>query len=226
MLALLSVYSEGLATKKQVSNQSLASTNRPFWFDLQELFYEKLQKAAIEFQTTRAALVTEAIGSKTAEPSKTKKKAATPTALTEAAKEKLVREYLSRARLLGWEESRALARRSPEQQKKGTHEDFRRIFWLDLPSSFFQDVKNKAKQHGLSEKGFVQTAVETFIRDERKARKLVHPISDVQEQLVKEFYRTAGAMRWEGENAKSRKEHARKMALKRWGKKNSDPKEK
>jgi hypothetical protein len=212
------VYSDGLATKKKTSNQTLTpGLHRPFWFDLPERFYLTLQRAAEEFQTTRAELVGEAIRLKPSAPSKPKKRPAAPGGLTKAAKEKLVKEFLGRARILGWEKQRAQDMVSPEQSTK-EREDFTRIFWLDLPASFFQDVKNKAKRYGMSEKQFVTTTVERFIKDERRQRRLVQPISDVQEELVKDFNRLAGEARWRGASEKSRKDHARKMALKRWKK--------
>jgi hypothetical protein len=214
MRALAWVYSEGLANKKKTSNQSFApSTHRPFWFDLPERFYAKLQKVAIEFQMTRAALVTEALKMKPAEPSKGTRTAITPARLQETSREELIREFLSRARAIGWQQHPS------EQKTKGTDEDFTRIFWLDLPDSFYQEVKNKAKRYALSEKQFVTTTVNQFIQKERRARRKVQPISDVQEELVKEFNRTAGQARWIGVSKQRRKEHARKIALKRWGKK-------
>lgn len=204
------MYSTYLATKKRTSNQTLNPlSQRPFWFDLSNRFYEKLRQAAVEFQITRAEIVEEVLKVKLAE-SRQAKKPMPAAALKGKAREELIKDFLSRASHLRWHESREEDKRQP------VTEDFSHLFWLDLPDSFYRSVRSHAARHGLSEKQFMTKALDQFVEQERKARRPIQPVSDVQEQIVKEFSRTAGKLRWKGKDEKARKAHARAMAKKRW----------
>jgi hypothetical protein len=204
------VYIDYLAPNKTKSNQPLApGTHRPFWFDFPNAFYTTLQKAAVEFGTTRAALVTEAIKMRPADLAKESKTADKPGPVKESLRQQLIKDFRSRASAVRWQGTE-------EEPAPKVNEDFTRIFWLDLPPSFFKKVTAGAKRYNVSEKAFVRTALTNFIDQQRKARRKVQPISSVQEELIKEFSRAAGQARWEGVNKAARKKHAQAMAKKRW----------
>jgi hypothetical protein len=213
------VYIDYLATKKATSNQSLGSIpQRPFWFDLSTRFYEKIQRAAIEFEMTRAKIISEAIKIKLVgeQPSTPRR----PASVKGKARDQLIREFLSQAANLRWHPTEQQTGKE-SGTKTAVNEDFSRIFWVDLPETFYRSVRSNATRYGLTEKQFVTKALDRFIEQERKARRPI-PLSDAQEEMIKEFNRTAGKLRWKGKDEKARKEHARLMAKERWKKKNKN----
>jgi hypothetical protein len=117
-----------------------------------------------------------------------------------------------------------LARKSKNTQSEEAlpQEDLLRPFWYDLPAAFYLRVNKAAAEFGVSRKELVTKAVDKFIKDSRREkRQLVLPATPVQEELIKDFQRRAGALRWKNVSPEERKELMRKMAEARWGSKKS-----
>ena len=103
-------------------------------------------------------------------------------------------------------------------------EDLLRPFWYDLPAAFYFKVNKGATELGMTRKALVSQAVDMFIKESRRARRqAVLPATPVQEQLVKEFQRRAGALRWKDVSPAERAEMMRKIAAARWGSKKPQP---
>jgi hypothetical protein len=99
-----------------------------------------------------------------------------------------------------------------------------RPFWYDLPAAFYLRVNKAAAELGTSRKELVSRAVDRFIKDSRKEkRQLVLPATPVQEELIKDFQRRAGALRWKNVSPEERREITRRMAQARWGSKKTTP---
>lgn len=99
-------------------------------------------------------------------------------------------------------------------------EDLLRPFWFDLPASFYLRVNKAAAELGMTRKELVSSAVDKFIKESRQEkRQIVLPATPVQEELIKDFQRRAGALRWKNVSADERRELMRKMAEARWGSK-------
>ena len=104
-------------------------------------------------------------------------------------------------------------------------EDFLRPFWYDLPATFYSRVNRAAAELGMTRKELVSKAVYKFITDSKKEkRRVVLPATPVQEELIKDFQRRAGSLRWKDVSSEERKEFARKMAEARWGSKTTTAK--
>ena len=100
-----------------------------------------------------------------------------------------------------------------------------RPFWFDLPASFYARVNKAAEEFGMTRKELVSKAVNHYIKNQRlEKRNLILPTTPVQEELVKEFQRKAGSLRWQGVSAEERKEIMGKIAEARWGTKRKTPK--
>jgi hypothetical protein len=100
-----------------------------------------------------------------------------------------------------------------------SQEDLLRPFWFDMPSSFYTRVNKGAKELGITRKQLVSRAVDQFIEEARKEkRRQVLPTTPIQEELVKEFQRKAGSLRWKNTTPEERKEMMRKISETRWSK--------
>jgi hypothetical protein len=196
-----------LASKKPISNQSFEAGNqRPFWFDLPNLFYERLRRAAAEFGMTPAEIVQETAKLKLREVDEAEHQAATA-AVKGKARDEIIRDFMSRVSACRWTEE--------EEQPKAVPQDFSPLFWLDLPESFYRNVSWNAALHEMTQKQFITKALTQFIRQEREARRPLQ-LSGAQAQIVKEFTRRLGKLRWKDKDEKERRAHARAMAKKRW----------
>jgi acyl-CoA reductase-like NAD-dependent aldehyde dehydrogenase len=81
-------------------------------------------------------------------------------------------------------------------------------------------VKEAAEKFGMTRKELVTKAVANFISDaKRERRQAVLPSTPEQEQLIKDFQRRAGALRWKNVSPEERREFMQKMAEARWGSK-------
>ena len=78
---------------------------------------------------------------------------------------------------------------------------------------------NKAAQEfGITRKELVSRAVDDFIEEHRKQkRRAVLPTTVEQEELVKDFQRRAGSLRWKNVTEEERREMMRKISQARWG---------
>jgi hypothetical protein len=100
-----------------------------------------------------------------------------------------------------------------------SQEDLLRPFWFDLPSSFYARVNDAAKEFGITRKQLVSRAVDQFIEESRKEKRRERlPTTPIQEELVKEFQRKAGSLRWKNTTPEERKEIMRKISETRWSK--------
>lgn len=99
-----------------------------------------------------------------------------------------------------------------------SEEDLLRPFWFDLPTQFYERVNKAAQEFGITRKELVSRAVDDFIEEHRKQkRRAVLPTTVEQEELVKDFQRRAGSLRWKNVNAEERREMMRKISEARWG---------
>ena len=112
---------------------------------------------------------------------------------------------------------------SAKREAMLSQEDLLRPFWFDLPTSFYLRVNKTAAELGISRKELVTSAVDRFIKESKKEkRQIVLPTTPVQKQLLNDFHRRAGALRWKNVSAEERREFMRKMAEARWGSKETD----
>jgi hypothetical protein len=103
--------------------------------------------------------------------------------------------------------------------------DLLRPFWFDLPTSFYARINDAAKEFGITRKQLVSRAVDSFIEESRKKKKRqTLPTTQIQEELVKDFQRRAGSLRWRDTTSEERKEMMRKISKARWAKKKSPQK--
>jgi hypothetical protein len=106
-------------------------------------------------------------------------------------------------------------------------EDLLRPFWYDLPAAFYFKVNKAATELGMTRKALVSQAVDMFIKESRRERRqAVLPATPVQEELVRDFQRRAGALRWKDVSPEERAEMMRKIAEARWGSKKALPPQK
>lgn len=83
-------------------------------------------------------------------------------------------------------------------------------------------MNKAAVELGMSRKQLVSSAVDKFIKESKKEkRQIVLPATPVQKELLKDFHRRAGALRWKNVSTEKRREFMRKMAEARWGSKES-----
>jgi hypothetical protein len=116
-------------------------------------------------------------------------------------------------------------RKSLKREAAQPQEDFLRPFWYDLPASFYLRVNEAAAELGITRKELVSKAVENFIKESRKEqRRLVLPSTPAQEQLIKDFHRRAGALRWKNISPEEHREISRQAAEARWGPKKTSKK--
>ena len=108
--------------------------------------------------------------------------------------------------------------KSREPEAPLSQEDFLRPFWYDLPASFYLQVNEAAAELGITRKELVSKAVENFIKESRKEkRQMILPSTPAQEQLIKDFHRRAGALRWKSISPEEHREISRQAAEARWG---------
>lgn len=70
----------------------------------------------------------------------------------------------------------------------------------------------------MTRKELVSRAVDAFIDEHRKEkRKALLPTTAEQEELVKDFQRRAGSLRWKDITTEERREMMRKISQARWG---------
>jgi hypothetical protein len=106
-----------------------------------------------------------------------------------------------------------------------TEKDLQRPFWFDLPIRFYERVKGTAVEMGISQKQFVSRAVDDFIEEQRKERRRAAlPTTVEQEQLVKDFQRRAGSLRWKNVTVEQRRKMMQRISQARWGTNNKKAK--
>jgi DNA repair photolyase len=82
---------------------------------------------------------------------------------------------------------------------------------------FYERVKKAALEVGISQKELVSRAVDDFIQAQRKEkRRAVLPTTVEQEELVKDFQRRAGSLRWKNVTVEERRKMMQKISKARW----------
>ena len=87
-----------------------------------------------------------------------------------------------------------------------------------MPTRFYERVNKAAEEFGITRKELVSRAVDAFIDERRKEkRRAILPTTAEQEELVKDFQRRAGSLRWKNVTGEERREMMRKISQARWG---------